>query len=68
MTRSRGQGENLAMDVPSSPQRKTKRSRLSSASGSVRTIIIYKLLLLLLLLWENVMYYKQFIYLHNLLS
>ncbi|ROI15439.1 Nuclear-interacting partner of ALK [Anabarilius grahami] len=34
MTRSRGQGENLAMDVPSSPQRKTKRPRLFSASGS----------------------------------
>ncbi|XP_051544107.1 zinc finger C3HC-type protein 1-like [Myxocyprinus asiaticus] len=33
MTRSRGQGENLAVDVPSSPQRKTKRPRLSSASG-----------------------------------
>ncbi|XP_051976505.1 zinc finger C3HC-type protein 1-like [Xyrauchen texanus] len=33
MTRRRGQGENLAVDVPSSPQRKTKRPRLSSASG-----------------------------------
>ncbi|KAF4114685.1 hypothetical protein G5714_004908 [Onychostoma macrolepis] len=33
MTRSRGQGDNLALDVPSSPQRKTKRPRLSSASG-----------------------------------
>uniref|UniRef100_A0A672LB62 Nuclear-interacting partner of ALK-like n=1 Tax=Sinocyclocheilus grahami TaxID=75366 RepID=A0A672LB62_SINGR len=32
MTRSRGQGENLAVDVPSSPQRKTKCPRLSSAS------------------------------------
>ncbi|XP_050962876.1 nuclear-interacting partner of ALK isoform X1 [Labeo rohita] len=33
MTRSRGQGENLAIDVPSSPQRKTKRPRLSSVGG-----------------------------------
>ncbi|XP_026064836.1 nuclear-interacting partner of ALK-like [Carassius auratus] len=34
MTRSRGPGENLAVDVPSSPQRKTKRPRLSSTCGS----------------------------------
>lgn len=33
MTRSRGQGEGQSTDVPSSPQRKTKRPRLSSASG-----------------------------------
>ncbi|XDV24959.1 hypothetical protein PO909_028975 [Leuciscus waleckii] len=34
MTRRRGQGDTLSMDVPYSPQRKTKRLRLSSASGS----------------------------------
>ncbi|XP_055045691.2 zinc finger C3HC-type protein 1 [Misgurnus anguillicaudatus] len=33
MTRGRGQGENPTAAVPSSPQRKSKRPRLSSSSG-----------------------------------
>ncbi|KAI4878054.1 hypothetical protein NFI96_011669 [Prochilodus magdalenae] len=33
LTRSRGQGDNLIAEMPSSPQRKTKRPRLSSLSG-----------------------------------
>ncbi|XP_056604450.1 nuclear-interacting partner of ALK [Triplophysa dalaica] len=33
MTRRRGQGDSMMVDVPSSPQRKSKRPRLSSASG-----------------------------------
>ncbi len=49
MTRSRGQGDNMALDVPSSPQRKAKRPRLSSASGPVRTIYIYIFLNILII-------------------
>ncbi|KAG9280524.1 nuclear-interacting partner of ALK isoform X1 [Astyanax mexicanus] len=33
LTRSRGHGDNLMADMPSSPQRKTKRPCLSSSSG-----------------------------------
>ncbi|XP_036432969.1 nuclear-interacting partner of ALK [Colossoma macropomum] len=34
LTRSRGHGDNLTSEMPSSPPKKTKRPRLSSSSGS----------------------------------
>ncbi len=57
MTRSRGQGDNMALDVPSSPQRKAKRSRLSSASGPVRTIYIYIFFLNILITTIIIIFY-----------